>query len=155
MILQGSPKSGAASSAARSIPRCNSASFGFPAGQPSGKSRNTVRGGLNAMLVSQRVLMHNVGNPRASSARAISPTDRWHAGQNGNRKSKSTPCFSSSLWMAGTVFRSKSVNIVIEPTMETARGAKRPITPSASRSASRSRGNATFKSSNAHTLNGV
>jgi hypothetical protein len=35
------------------------------------------------MLISQRVLMHNVGNPRASSARAISPTDRWHAGQNG------------------------------------------------------------------------
>ena len=51
-------------------------SFGLPAGQPSGKSRKTVRGGLNAMLVSQRVLIHNVGNPRASSALAISPTDR-------------------------------------------------------------------------------
>ena len=75
-MFQGWPKQGAASMAVRSIIRCSSGSFGFPAGQPSGKSRNTVRGGLNAALVSQRLLMHKVGNPLSSSALAISPTDR-------------------------------------------------------------------------------
>ena len=46
-------------------------------------------------------------------------------------------------------------DVVIEPTMETARDAKRPIAPSASSSTSRSNGNATFKSSSAQTLTGV
>jgi len=75
-MFHGWPKWVAVSSAARSIFRCSSGSFGFPAGQANGKSRNTVRGGFNAMLVSHRVLMHKVGNPLASSALAISPTDR-------------------------------------------------------------------------------
>ena len=67
---------GAAPKAARKISRCSSGSLGFPAGQPSGKSRNTVRGGLKATLTSQSVLIESVGKPRASRARAISPTDR-------------------------------------------------------------------------------
>ena len=42
----------------RRIIRCSSGPFGFPARQPSGKSRKTVRGGLNAM-------------PRANSRRRV------------------------------------------------------------------------------------
>lgn len=75
MIVPGVSIECTASNAARVIARCPSASPGRPEVWPNGKSVYTARDGLADAVMLHALVMHTVGIPEASIARAISPTD--------------------------------------------------------------------------------
>lgn len=64
----------AASVSARML-RFNPGSPGLPAVWPSGKSRNTARGGQTDRVIEYALDSDKVGIPAASTCLAISPTD--------------------------------------------------------------------------------
>ena len=99
---------GADSSTSRaraSVAACDSASFGRPAGLPSGKSENSRRGTPTCSTMSLAQPITTVAMPAASSARAASAMLWWQTGQLAARMAASTP---SSLQRATTSGQSTS-----------------------------------------------